>query len=46
MANAASATSALIDHHMKMVGTLVVNAANCDLVLYCVRFPGNFVFQG
>ena len=35
MANAASATSALIDHHMKMVGTLVVNDANCDLVLYC-----------
>lgn len=27
-------TAALIDHHLKMVGTLVVNAANCDLVLF------------
>ncbi|RFC36120.1 MAG: hypothetical protein DID92_2727743680 [Candidatus Nitrotoga sp. SPKER] len=26
--------TALIDHHLSMVGKLIVNAANCDLLMY------------
>lgn len=35
MATSPESNAALIDHHLKMVGTLVVNAANCDLILFC-----------